>query len=442
MRLMLTAIAIALAFPSAAQAVECDGSYCYGVNSHGALWDLYLDDWYLEDGSSDAYDGAGYITLETAKGSDYDFEVDKPSPSLDKSDTVVTSSTITMGDTDELEVYQVWYLSPDRPYARQSVFITNTGVDDVTYDLWWLANMGSDSDTTLLGSSSGDLITDATDSWVYSWDNGDGSDPYVGFIWGDGTLPIDNDPEYGEKNDYGHFDDDLELQWASLTFAGGSTVGFHFFYFQQYGGDDIADDIAATLLDVNAFFTGLTFDEILSVVNFDLSDLDGDGEMSNVLGGTDCDDGDATINTAAAEVCDEVDNNCDGTVDEGVTTTWYQDLDGDGYGDEETAVDECEAPDAYHVEAAGDCDDGDDDTYEGAAEICWDGEDNDCDGEIDEDCEECPQDTGGECEECQECSDTGAECDDGKGCSTTGAAGAGLAWLLGLGLAVRRRQRG
>ncbi|HAD12429.1 MAG TPA: hypothetical protein DCF33_08315, partial [Saprospirales bacterium] len=44
----------------------------------------------------------------------------------------------------------------------------------------------------------------------------------------------------------------------------------------------------------------------------------------------DCDDNNAAINPGAQEVCDGVDNDCDGQVDEGVKTTYYADADGDG----------------------------------------------------------------------------------------------------------------
>ena len=47
----------------------------------------------------------------------------------------------------------------------------------------------------------------------------------------------------------------------------------------------------------------------------------------------DCNDTNAAIKPGAAEVCDGVDNDCDGLTDEGVGTTWYQDSDGDTYGD-------------------------------------------------------------------------------------------------------------
>jgi hypothetical protein len=66
-------------------------------------------------------------------------------------------------------------------------------------------------------------------------------------------------------------------------------------------------------------------------------DQDGDGFSSSKYGGTDCNDTDATINTAAVEVFDGKDNNCDGLIDnhttaDAATTTLIGDLEGDGAG--------------------------------------------------------------------------------------------------------------
>ena len=107
------------------------------------------------------------------------------------------------------------------------------------------------------------------------------------------------------------------------------------------------------------------------------TDFDGDGSPA----GEDCNDQDASIHPGAEEICDNVDNNCDDNIDEGVTTPYFADVDGDGYGagDSEEA---CEAPTDY-VEDDSDCDDGDADINPAATEEC-DGVDNDCDGEVDE----------------------------------------------------------
>ena len=110
-----------------------------------------------------------------------------------------------------------------------------------------------------------------------------------------------------------------------------------------------------------------------------VDDADGDG----VSGADDCDDNDASIGPDAEEVCDGVDNNCDGVVDEGVTRTFYADADADGFGDPSVTAEACEAPDGM-VPGDTDCDDTDPDVYPDALEVC-DAVDNDCDGSIDED---------------------------------------------------------
>jgi hypothetical protein len=107
-------------------------------------------------------------------------------------------------------------------------------------------------------------------------------------------------------------------------------------------------------------------------------DEDGDG----YCGSEDCNNQDATITPDAIEVCDGLDNNCDGQVDEGIAVSWFQDEDGDGFGDPEVSQSGCEAPVGY-VGNNLDCDDTSADVLPGGNEIC-DEIDNDCNGLIDE----------------------------------------------------------
>ncbi len=110
------------------------------------------------------------------------------------------------------------------------------------------------------------------------------------------------------------------------------------------------------------------------------ADLDTDGDGTNDV--FDCAPNDASIHPGASEACDQIDNNCNGAIDEGVTATWYADRDGDGFGSPEDTQFTC-APAADFVANSGDCDDADARVHEGAPELC-DGKDSDCNGRIDE----------------------------------------------------------
>jgi hypothetical protein len=119
-------------------------------------------------------------------------------------------------------------------------------------------------------------------------------------------------------------------------------------------------------------------------------DVDGDGYADASCGGTDCDDNDPDVNPGAEEICgDGIDNNCDGSIDEGCVSC--PDADEDGYTDA----------------ACGgvDCDDTDPLVNPGASEACDDGIDNDCDGFVD-----------GFDSDCQLCVPTGEPCTSNAAC--------------------------
>lgn len=99
------------------------------------------------------------------------------------------------------------------------------------------------------------------------------------------------------------------------------------------------------------------------------ADTDGDGfgdanvtvedciqPVGYVLDNSDCDDADASVSPSGTETCNNIDDNCDGEIDEFVLLTFYADADFDGFGDINNAVFACSAP-ADYVANADDCDD-------------------------------------------------------------------------------------
>ncbi len=123
------------------------------------------------------------------------------------------------------------------------------------------------------------------------------------------------------------------------------------------------------------------------VADNDLEDDDQDGVADDACeGGTDCDDRDGNTALGANEICDALDNDCDGATDENApSTVWYVDSDRDGYGNSRLPASAACFPIPNRSARPGDCDDDEAAVHPNGEEVC-DALDNDCDRQVDEDC--------------------------------------------------------
>ncbi len=111
-------------------------------------------------------------------------------------------------------------------------------------------------------------------------------------------------------------------------------------------------------------------------------------------------------------------------ITEGCPETWFEDADGDGFGDPKSEAPGCLPPEGFTGDNT-DCADDDMNNYPGNAEVC-DGVDNNCDGTADEGLDDCEPPTGSTGSEGSGGSDSGASAsaDDSGGPpppATTGA---------------------
>ncbi len=139
------------------------------------------------------------------------------------------------------------------------------------------------------------------------------------------------------------------------------------------------------------------------------ADKDGDGWAAC----EECNDANKLINPDATEVCDEVDNDCDSktddaddSLDSSTGSTFYEDGDGDGYGNASVTDLSCEVQTGWSSDNT-DCDDSDGDVNPGESETFYNGVNDDCDADDD-----CDQDGDGFDVESNGSCTNGTDCDD------------------------------
>ncbi|MBA3649609.1 MAG: sulfatase-like hydrolase/transferase [Chitinophagales bacterium] len=116
--------------------------------------------------------------------------------------------------------------------------------------------------------------------------------------------------------------------------------------------------------------------------NPDISKKSTTAPSGYVLMSGDCNDNNASQHPGVLEICNSIDDNCNGQIDEGVKSTFYSDADNDGYGNPSFFTVACNAPTGY-VSNDLDCNDANLSIHPGAAENC-NGIDDNCNWETDE----------------------------------------------------------
>ena len=195
-------------------------------------------------------------------------------------------------------------------------------------------------------------------------------------LTGDPFFPGGMGEFFAPQNEFLVFEDgpsmDITLQWATYRDASDQTS-----LSRIWGGiHPPADDIPGRLIGVE-----IAEDAFNLAETYFFLDEDDDGFFYF----EDCDDNNASIYPGSPELCDQIDNDCNGMVDDDLPLfTYYIDMDADGFGDVNNSMETCMVtPPAGFVTNSLDCDDVADDINPNIVEIC-DGIDNDCNGLIDE----------------------------------------------------------
>jgi hypothetical protein len=155
------------------------------------------------------------------------------------------------------------------------------------------------------------------------------------------------------------------------------------------GGTDCDDANPARYPGATEVCDAADLDEDCDPDTYGFRDSDGDGYpdarcCNGLTCGDDCNDMRPGVNPAVPEVCNDVDDDCDGTTDEDLLVMVYTDADRDGFGAGRPTPGCPGAPGT--VTNGDDCDDDRASTNPAAMEACDGTADDDCDGTVDEGC--------------------------------------------------------
>ena len=216
------------------------------TDGSGYLWDIQ-DNGSITGGTSDAYDGGMVLVnyYPTAL------------PVLEDFNREVVLGSYTSGQISI--VRKVYVPSTGTGFARFLEIVTNTGTTATTYNLGISTNLGSDSSTHVINTSSGDAVFTTADKWIITDDVAGSGDPAVAHIFaGTGGLAPSSVSQSTDIITYNY----------NLSLSPGQTKIIAHFGVQS---NSQADELAAVNYiqqQPAAIFSGMSIQEIAQVVNY------------------------------------------------------------------------------------------------------------------------------------------------------------------------------
>jgi hypothetical protein len=292
------------AMPAGAAAADCNYDGSYGapppdpslVDPAGFSWDIVAPNGVVEDGYhtganlGDAFDTFGDLVLSANFGASF---TGYTNPDLmgcvtEDAGREIAFPADTTTVTGVSVSRKVYVPASGLAFARWLDTFMNTTGAAITFIARWGGNLGSDSLTTVAGTSSGDAVITAADNWANTVESTLGpaaADPPVTNMW-DGASPP---PQRAEKA--GRFDPgatgyatwptiDREGAEYTVTLQPGETKRFMHVLALRLSQAEQSAASAALAAEPNDVFAGLSADENATIQNW-TTDADNDGIRQN-----------------------------------------------------------------------------------------------------------------------------------------------------------------
>jgi hypothetical protein len=287
------------AMPAGATAADCnyDGTVASPpdpalVDPAGFSWDIdaltgYVDDGYNNGASrDDAFDGFAYLYLSNDSGTTFSSYANPDTMGCVTEDSArevgfpADTTTVTGVNVSR----KVYIPATGLAFARWLDTFTNTTGAPITFIARWGGNLGSDSATTVAGTSSGDAVMTEADNWVNTFESplSATSDPLVTNMWdGSASSPRQRAEKAGRfrPSTPGYATSattDYEGAEYTVTLQPGETKRFMHVLALRLNSVEQWAASAALAAEPNDLFVGLSADELATLQNWN-ADPDNDG---------------------------------------------------------------------------------------------------------------------------------------------------------------------